>query len=48
MKNFAEHHVIMEQFVEDNSRITLKELQQQFQENNQTLVSTECLRKYLH
>jgi transposase len=42
-----EHRVLMEQYIEENPRITLKQLTEKFQQDHQLLVSKECVRKHL-
>lgn len=42
-----EHRVFIESYIEENPRITLKQLRDKFQNNHQIVVSTECLRKHL-
>lgn len=42
-----EHHDLMVQYIEENPKLTLKQLKQKFEENHQVVVSTECLRKHL-
>lgn len=42
-----EHHVFMEQCIEENPKITLKQLKEKFQHDHQISVSTECVRKHL-
>ena len=42
-----QHRVFMEQYIEENPRITLVQLREKFQNNHQIIVSTECLRTHL-
>lgn len=42
-----QQRVIMEQYVEDNPRITLKQLTEKLQQDHQIVVSKECVRKHL-
>lgn len=47
VKITEEHRELMVQYIEENPRLTLKELKNKFQENHQVIVSTECLRQHL-
>ncbi|XP_045483325.1 uncharacterized protein LOC123688727 [Harmonia axyridis] len=42
-----EHREFIVQYVEENNKITLKELRQKFLTDHQIIVSSECLRKHL-
>lgn len=41
------HRIIIEQYVEENSRITLKQLTEKLLQDHQIVVSKECVRKHL-
>lgn len=47
VKITEEHRAFMTQYVEQNPRITLKELKRKFEEDHHVTVSTECLRQHL-
>ena len=42
-----EHHSYMEQYIEENPKMTLKQLKEKFQQNHQIDASIECFRKHL-
>lgn len=43
-----EHKVLMTGYIEENTKITLKQLKEKFQKKNHQLkVATKCLRKHL-
>lgn len=46
-KIFAEHRISMEQYIEENPRITLKQITEKLRNDHEITVSKECVRKHL-